>query len=79
MTTMTEKQQQAAQAIEAARREGVTLTTYAKAKGLVIRELYGALANAPPFYRSGSTWSACASNFGKSAGSSAAAPPRERA
>lgn len=44
MTTMTEKQQQAADALEATRREGVTLTAYAKAKGLVIGELYSTLA-----------------------------------
>lgn len=43
--TMTEKQHQAAQALEAARREGVTLTAYAKAEGLAIRELYDALAS----------------------------------
>jgi hypothetical protein len=44
MTTMTEKQQRAVEALEAARQEGVTLTAYAKAKGLVIRDLYDALA-----------------------------------
>ena len=44
MTTMTERQQQAARALEAARREGVTLTAYAKANGLVIAELYSTLA-----------------------------------
>jgi hypothetical protein len=31
---------EAARALEAARREGVTLTAYAKANGLVIAELY---------------------------------------
>jgi hypothetical protein len=41
---MTEKQQQAVAALEAARQEGVTLTAYAKAKGLVIGELYSTLA-----------------------------------
>ena len=44
MMTMTEKQQQAIDALEAARQEGATLTAYAKAKGLVIGELYGTLA-----------------------------------
>ena len=44
MTTMTEKQQQAARALEVARREGVTLAAYAKANGLVIAELYSTLA-----------------------------------
>jgi hypothetical protein len=44
MTTMTEKQQRAVEALEAARQEGATLTAYAKAKGLVIRDLYDALA-----------------------------------
>jgi hypothetical protein len=44
MTTMTEKQQQAVDAFEAARQEGVTLTAYAKAKGLVIGDLYSTLA-----------------------------------
>jgi hypothetical protein len=34
MATMAEKQQQAAQAPEAARREAVTLTAYAKAEAL---------------------------------------------
>jgi hypothetical protein len=32
------------EALEAARREGVTLTTYAKDKGLVVRDLYSTLA-----------------------------------
>lgn len=44
MTTMTEKQRAAVEAREGARREGVTLVAYAKAKGLVIRELYDSLA-----------------------------------
>lgn len=44
MTTMTEKQQAAVEAREGARREGVTLVAYARAKGLVIRELYDSLA-----------------------------------
>jgi hypothetical protein len=44
MTTMTGKEQQAADALEAARQEGATLTAYAKAKGLVIGELYNTLA-----------------------------------
>jgi hypothetical protein len=44
MTTMTERQQQAVDALKATRREDVTLTAYAKAKGLVIGELYSTLA-----------------------------------
>jgi hypothetical protein len=44
MTTMSEKQRQAVEALEAARREGVSLTAYAKTKGLVISELYNTLA-----------------------------------
>jgi hypothetical protein len=44
MTTMTEKQRQAVEALEAARQVGVTLTAYAKGKGLVIGELYSTLA-----------------------------------
>ena len=44
MTMMTEKQQQAVDALEAVRQEGATLTAYAKAKGLVIGELYSTLA-----------------------------------
>ena len=43
MMTMTEKQQQAVDALEAARQEGATLTAYAKAKGLVIGDLYSTL------------------------------------
>ena len=44
MTTMTEIERQAVDALEAARREGVTLTAYAESKGLVIGQLYGAVA-----------------------------------
>ena len=44
MTTMTEKQRLAVEALDYARREGMSLTTYAKAKGLVIGELYSTLA-----------------------------------
>jgi hypothetical protein len=44
MTTMTEKQRLAMDAHDGARREGMTLTAYAKAKGLVIGELYSTLA-----------------------------------
>lgn len=43
-TQMTEKQQRAMEAMEGARREGVTLSDYAKTHGLVIRELYDAIA-----------------------------------
>jgi hypothetical protein len=42
--TMTEKQQQAMDALKAAQQEGASLTAYAKAKGLVIGELYSTLA-----------------------------------
>src|SRR2546423_633082 len=41
---MTDKQRLAMEALDSARREGMTLTAYAKAKGLVIGELYGTLA-----------------------------------
>jgi hypothetical protein len=44
MTTMTEKQRQAVDALEAARREGATLTAYAKGNGLAIGDLYSTLA-----------------------------------
>jgi hypothetical protein len=44
MMTMTEKQRVAVEAQESARREGVSLVAYAKAKGLEIRELYDSLA-----------------------------------
>src|SRR5579871_4392471 len=42
--TMTEKQRLAMEALDSARRDGITLTAYAKAKGLVIGELYSTLA-----------------------------------
>jgi hypothetical protein len=42
--TFTEKQQQAIEALEGARGEGVALSEYAKAHGLVVRELYDAIA-----------------------------------
>ncbi|HUN77262.1 MAG TPA: hypothetical protein VMU40_22320 [Steroidobacteraceae bacterium] len=41
---MTEKQRRAREALEAARGEGVSLSDYAKAHGLPIRELYDAVA-----------------------------------
>jgi hypothetical protein len=44
MTTMTEKQRLAVEALGNSRREGMTLTAYAKTKGLVIGELYSTLA-----------------------------------
>ena len=46
MTTATfsEKQRQAIEAMEGARSEGVALSKYAKAHGLIIRELYDAIA-----------------------------------
>lgn len=46
MTTveMTEKQRRALDAMEAARQQGCSLTQYAKAQGLVVREIYDALA-----------------------------------
>lgn len=40
--TFTEKQRQAIEAMEGARSEGIALSKYAKAHGLVIRELYDA-------------------------------------
>jgi hypothetical protein len=43
-TQMTQKQRVALEAREAAQREGKTLSDYAKERGLVIRELYDALA-----------------------------------
>ena len=43
-TEMTEKQRLAVEAMEGARSEGVSLSDYAKAHGLVIRELYDAIA-----------------------------------
>jgi hypothetical protein len=45
MTMMSETQRQAVEALEGARREGVTLTGYAKRKGLLIGQLYAALAS----------------------------------
>jgi hypothetical protein len=44
VTRMTEKQRLAVEAMEGARSEGVSLSDYAKARGLVIRELYDAIA-----------------------------------
>jgi len=41
---MTEKQRAAFEALQGAQRQGVTLSDYAKAQGLAIRELYDALA-----------------------------------
>jgi hypothetical protein len=43
-TEMTEKQRRAVEALEGARSEGVTLSEYAKGHGLVLRELYDAIA-----------------------------------
>ena len=43
-TEMTEKQRRAVEAMEGARNEGISLDDYAKARGLVIRELYDAIA-----------------------------------
>lgn len=42
--TMTEKQRVASEALQSSKREGKTLTDYAKAHGLEIRELYDGLA-----------------------------------
>ncbi len=42
--TMTEKQRMALEALQSAKREGKTLTDYAKAHDLEIRELYDSLA-----------------------------------
>lgn len=42
--TFTEKQRQAIEAMEGARSEGVALSKYAEAHGLVIREIYDAIA-----------------------------------
>jgi hypothetical protein len=42
--TMTEKQRMAFESLQSAKREGKTLTDYAKAHGLEIRELYDSLA-----------------------------------
>ncbi len=46
MTTaeMTERQRRAVNAMEAARQQGCSLTQYAKAQGLAVREIYDALA-----------------------------------
>jgi len=41
---MTEKQRRALEAMEAARRQGCSLTEHAKAQGLAVREIYDALA-----------------------------------
>lgn len=41
---MSEKQRRALEAIEAARQQGCSLTQYAKAQGLAVREIYDALA-----------------------------------
>jgi hypothetical protein len=41
---MTEKQRRALEAMEAARQQGCSLTEYAKAQGLAVREIYDALA-----------------------------------
>jgi hypothetical protein len=43
-TEMTEKQRRAVEAMERARSEGISLSDYAKAHSLVIRELYDAIA-----------------------------------
>jgi hypothetical protein len=42
--TFTQKQRQAIEAMEGARREGLALSKYAEGHGLVIRELYDAIA-----------------------------------
>ena len=43
-TQMTEKQSQAMEAPESARRDGVTLRVYAQAQGLAVQDLYNAIA-----------------------------------
>jgi len=43
-TEMTEKQRLAVEAMEGARSEGISLSDYAKARGLVTRELYDGIA-----------------------------------
>jgi hypothetical protein len=43
-TAMKEKQRRALEAMEAARQQGSSLTEYAKAQGLEVREIYDALA-----------------------------------
>jgi hypothetical protein len=42
--SFTEKQRLAMEALEGARREGVALSQYAKARGLAIREVYDSIA-----------------------------------
>lgn len=42
--TLTEKQREAVEALEGARRAGVPLSDYAKAKGLELRPVYDAIA-----------------------------------
>jgi hypothetical protein len=42
--TLTQKQREAVEAMEGARRAGVSLTDYAKAKGLELRPVYDAIA-----------------------------------
>ena len=42
--TLTQKQREAVEALEDARRAGVTLSAYAKAKGLELRPVYDAIA-----------------------------------
>ena len=42
--TLTEKQRRGMEAFEGARRAGVTLSSYAKAQGLVVREVHDAVA-----------------------------------
>ena len=41
---MTERQRQTTEALEAARREGTTLRAYAQSHGLVVQDLYNAIA-----------------------------------
>lgn len=45
METRTEKQRRTIEAMEDARSDGVTLSEYAKARGLAIRALYDAIAD----------------------------------
>ena len=42
--TLTQKQREAVEALEGARRAGVSLSDYAKAKGLELRPVYDAIA-----------------------------------
>jgi hypothetical protein len=44
MARVTEKQRLAIEALEGARREGVALSKYARARGLAIREVYDSIA-----------------------------------